>query len=328
MKTRELGRSGLKVSELGFGCMNVSQCYGPATDKSQAIKVIREAYDRGVTFFDTAEVYGKRENEKIVGEAIQPFRDRVVVATKFGYTLENYPGLNSNPKHIKKVVEESLTRLRTDHLDLYYQHRVDPTIPIEEVVEALKELVEEGKILHYGLSEASAATIRRAHSIHPVTAIQNEYSIWARLWEKDVLPVCEELGIGFIPWAPLGQGFLTGKISQDRRFDEKTDIRADCTRFSPDSMRSNYAFISLLTEYAVLKKATLGQIALAWLLAQKTWIIPIPGTSKEKHLYENLGATNIVFSKQELASFNEKLNELQCMGKRLPDSELELIDQT
>ncbi|RFB17494.1 aldo/keto reductase, partial [Bacillus sp. ALD] len=294
MKTRKLGT--LEVSELGLGCMSISANYGPPApaDKDQGIKTIRTAYEKGVTFFDTAEVYGPYTNEELVGEAVAPFRDEVVIASKFGFELEGSEGLNSRPEHIKKVVEESLKRLKTDHIDLYYQHRVDPKIPIEEVAGAMKDLIKEGKILHYGLSEASEKTIRRAHAVQPVTAIQSEYSFMERAPEQNgVLKACEELGIGFVPWGPVGMGYLTGKLDARTNFDPKTDLRAEFSRFTPENLAANMPVVELLREFAEKKNATPAQISLAWLMAQNPWIVSIPGTSNIDHLNENLGAMNI-----------------------------------
>src|SRR5882724_2579869 len=292
MKRRKLGT--LEVSAMGFGCMNASGNYGPAPDKNQGIGVIRAAHEKGVTFFDTAEFYGPYTNEELVGEALAPIRDRVAIATKFGF--DNEKGgliLNSRPEHIRKVVEESLKRLRTDRIDLYYQHRVDPNVPIEDVAGAVKELISEGKVLHFGLSEASARTIRRAHAVQPVTAMQSEYSLWTRDPEQNgVLKTCEELGIGFVPWGPLGEGYLTGKIDARTKFDPKMDLRSDFPRFSPEALAANRAVVDLLKRVAEKKNATPAQIALAWLLAQKPWIVPIPGTTKLERLDENTAAAD------------------------------------
>ena len=277
MQKRQLGKSGLEVSALGFGCMNMSFGYGPAADKQQAIKVIRAAVERGVTFFDTAEVYGPFTNEEVVGEALAPFRDQVVIATKYGFDLTAFPGLNSRPEHIKQVVEESLKRLNTDVIDLLYQHRVDPNVPIEDVAGAVKDLIHAGKVKHFGLSEAGAKTIRRAHAVHPVTAVQSEYSLWTRDPEAEVLPVCEKLGIGFVPWSPLGQGFLTGTVDATMTFDTTSDLRATFPRFTPEAIKANQPVVDFLKAIAKRKNATPAQIALAWLLAQKPWIVPIPG---------------------------------------------------
>src|SRR5467141_2309370 len=300
MKRRKLGT--LEVSEMGFGCMNASGNSGPAPDKNQGIGVIRAAHQKGVTLFDTAEFYGPYINEELVGEALAPIRDRVTIATKFGF--DNEKGgliLNSRPEHIQKVVEASLKRLRTDRIDLYYQHRVDPAVPIEDVAGAIKDLIKEGKVLHFGLSEASARTIRRAHAVQPVAAIQSEYSLWTRDPEQNgVLETCEELGIGFVPWGPLGEGYLTGKIDAHTQLDPKTDLRAEFPRFSPESITANAPVVDVLKQFAEKKKATPAQIALAWLLAQEPWIVPIPGTRREDHLNENLGAINIELTPADL----------------------------
>src|ERR1700739_3587892 len=276
---------------MGFGCMSISANYGPAASINQGINVIRAAHNKGVTFFDTAEVYGPFTSEKLVGEALEPFRDKVVIATKFGFKIDGSIGLNSRPEHIKKVAEESLKRLRTDRIDLYYQHRVDPEVPIEDVAGAVKDLITEGKVLHFGLSEASARTIRRAHAVQPVAAIQSEYSLWTRDPERNgVLATCEELGIGFVPWSPLGQGFLTGKVDSAMAFDSKSDLRAT---FTPERRKANQPVVDLLARIATKKNATSAQIALAWLLAQKPWIVPIPGTARLQRLEENIGAVAI-----------------------------------
>src|SRR5258708_2858086 len=280
MKTRKLGK--LEVSETGFGCMSISANYGPAADRNEGIAVIRAAYEKGDTFFDTAEVYGPFTNEELVGEALAPFRDKVVIASKFGFKIDGTTGLGSRPEHIAKVIEESLKRLRTDRIDLYYQHRVDPVVPIEEVAGAIKDLIAEGKVLHFGLSEASARTIRRAHAVQPVTAIQSEYSLWTRGAEQNgVLHTCEELGIGFVPWGPLGEGFLTGKMEASTKFDPNTDLRSEFPRFSPEALAANRPVVDLQKRFAEKKSATPAQIALAWLLAQNPWIVPIPGTRRE-----------------------------------------------
>jgi aryl-alcohol dehydrogenase-like predicted oxidoreductase len=278
MQKRQLGKSGLEVSALGFGCMNMSFGYGPVADKQQAIKVIRAAVERGVTFFDTAEVYGPFMNEELVGEALAPFRDQVVIATKFGFDLTAFPGLNSRPEHIKQVVEESLKRLNTDVIDLLYQHRVDPNVPIEDVAGTVKDLIHAGNVKHFGLSEAGAKTIHRAHAVQPVTAVQSEYSLWTRDPEAEVLPVCEKLCIGFVPWSPLGQGFLTGAFDATMTFDTTSDLRATFPRFTPEAIKANQPVVDFLKAIAKRKNATPAQIALAWLLAQKPWIVPIPGT--------------------------------------------------
>jgi aryl-alcohol dehydrogenase-like predicted oxidoreductase len=327
MRKRQLGKSGLTVSELGFGCMSLSSGYGAPTEKKAAIAVIRAAYEGGVTFFDTAEVYGLRANEELVGEALAPFRDRVAIATKFGFDLDNYPGLNSRPEHIKKVAEASLKRLRTDVIDLFYQHRVDPNVPIEDVAGALKDLIHEGKVKHFGLSEATARTIRRAHTVQPVTAVQNEYSLWTRDWEADVLPTCEELGIGFVPWSPVGQGFLTGKITESSTFDSESDLRAEFPRFTPEAIRTNQPVLDLLNDMAARKQATPVQIALAWLLAQKPWIVPIPGTTKLKHLEENLGAAEVELSDTDLRDIRQAFATIRVQGERLSEQHMASIDR-
>lgn len=290
MKNRTLGKSGLQVSAIGFGCMGLSHGYGPATDKQEAIKLIRRSFDLGVTFFDTAEAYGPFQNEEIVGEALALFRDQVVIATKFGIRLENGKQVqDSRPAQIRQSVEGSLKRLKTDYIDLYYQHRVDPHTPIEEVADTIKDIVKEGKIRHWGLSEAGVQTIRRAHAVHPVTAIESEYSLWWRKPEKELMPALEELGIGFVPFSPLGKGFLTGTISKDAHF-EKNDFRNIVPRFTAENLAANQILIDLLNKIATEKQATPAQIALAWILAQKPWIVPIPGTTKLHRLEENLGA--------------------------------------
>jgi aryl-alcohol dehydrogenase-like predicted oxidoreductase len=327
MRKRQLGKSGLTVSELGFGCMSLSSGYGAPTEKKAAIAVIRAAYEGGVTFFDTAEVYGLRANEELVGEALAPFRDRVAIATKFGFDLDNYPGLNSRPEHIKKVAEASLKRLRTDVIDLFYQHRVDPNVPIEDVAGALKDLIHEGKVKHFGLSEATARTIRRAHTVQPVTAVQNEYSLWTRDWEADVLPTCQELGIGFVPWSPVGQGFLTGKITETSTFDSESDLRAEFPRFTPEAIRTNQPVLDLLNDMAARKQATPVQIALAWLLAQKPWIVPIPGTTKLKHLEENLGAAEVELTDTDLRDIRQAFATIQVQGERLSEQHMASIDR-
>src|ERR1700731_4657233 len=327
MKTRKLGT--LEVSEMGFGCMSISADYGPAADKNQGIDVIRAAHEKGVTLFDTAEVYGPYTNEKLVGEALEPVRDTVAIATKFGFDNEKGGILNSRPEHIKKVVEESLKRLRTDRIDLYYQHRVDPNVPIEDVAGAVKELIAAGKVLHFGLSEASAKTIRRAHAIQPVAAIQSEYSLWTRDPEQNgVLETCEELGIGFVPWGPLGEGYLTGKIDAHTQLDPKTDLRAEFPRFSPESITANAPVVDLLKQFAEKKKATPAQIALAWLLAQEPWIVPIPGTRREDHLNENLGAINIELTPADLREIESALSAVSVRGDRLSEKHMQQIDQS
>ena len=302
MQKRKLGK--LEVSAIGYGCMGLSYGYGPATDRQEGIRIIRVAAERGVTVFDTAEAYGPFTNEELVGEALAPIRNQVVIATKFGWNIdpetgERREGLNSRPAHIRVATEGMLKRLKTDHIDLLYQHRVDPEVPIEEVAGTMKDLIAEGKVNHYGLSEAGAQTIRRAHAVHPVTAIQSEYSIWTRDPEAEVLPACEELGIGFVPWSPLGQGFLTGKIDAATTFD-KSDFRAVFPRFTPEAREANLALVDLLKQIAERKKATPAQVALAWLLAQKPWIVPIPGTTKLHRLEENLGSVEVELAPDDL----------------------------
>ena len=305
MRTRKLGR--LEVSEIGAGCMSISANYGPPADRNQGIQVIRAAHDKGVTFFDTAEVYGPFTNEDLVGEALAPIRDKVVIATKFGFDLEA-GGLNSRPEHIKKVVEASLKRLRTDRIDLYYQHRVDPKVPIEDVAGAIKDLIKQGKVLHFGLSEASAKTIRRAHAVQPVTAVQTEYSLMNRDPEHNgVLGACEELGIGFVPWGPVGMGYLTGKVDARTKLDPKTDLRSGFDRFSPENLAANQPIVDLLKRVAARRDATPAQIALAWLLAQKPWIVPIPGTRNVNHLTENLGAISVQLTPADLREIETSL---------------------
>ena len=326
MKTRKLGT--LEVSELGLGCMSISANYGPPADKDQGIKTIRTAYEKGVTFFDTAEVYGTYTNEELVGEAVAPFRDEVVIASKFGFDLEGSEGLNSRPEHIKKVVEESLKRLKTDHIDLYYQHRVDPKIPIEEVAGAMKDLIKEGKILHYGLSEASEKTIRRAHAVQPVTAIQSEYSFMERAPEQNgVLKACEELGIGFVPWGPVGMGYLTGKLDARTNFDPKTDLRAEFSRFTPENLAANMPVVELLREFAEKKNATPAQISLAWLMAQNPWIVSIPGTSNIDHLNENLGAMNIQLTPEELRELETDFSKIKVHGGRMNEMQMQIVEK-
>jgi aryl-alcohol dehydrogenase-like predicted oxidoreductase len=327
MKKRKLGKSGLEVSALGFGCMGMSFGYGPAADKQQAISVIRAAVERGITFFDTAEVYGPLTNEELVGEALAPFRSKVVIATKFGFDLAAFPGLNSRPEHIKQVAEASLKRLKTDVIDLFYQHRVDPKVPIEDVAGAVKGLIQEGKVRHFGLSEAGAKTIRRAHAVQPVTAVQSEYSLWTRDPEAEVLPTVEELGIGFVPWSPLGQGFLAGKVDATMTFDSNSDLRATFPRFTPEARKANMAVVDLLKEIARRKKATPAQIALAWLLAQKPWIVPIPGTRKLERLEENLGAAEIKLTSADLREIESAFSKITVHGARLSEDHMKLLDR-
>ena len=315
MNTRKLGK--LEVSELGAGCMSISANYGPPADKNQGIAVIRAAYERGVTLFDTAEVYGPHTSEELVGEALAPIRDKVSIETKFGYDIEA-GGHNSHPDHIKKVVEGSLKRLRTDRIDLYYQHRVDTTVPIEDVAGAVKQLIQQGKVLHFGLSEASAKTIRRAHAVQPVSAVQTEYSIMNRDPEKNgVLATCEELGIGFVPWGPLGMGYLTGTIDAHTAFDPKTDFRSGFERFSPENLAANKPIVDLLGRVAQRKGATPAQIALAWLLARKPWIVPIPGTRRLDHLEENLGAVRVELTPPDLQEMETELSRIKVHGGRM-----------
>ncbi len=327
MLKRKLGKSNLEVSALGFGCMNMSFGYGPAADKQQAINVIRAAFERGVTFFDTAEVYGPFTNEELVGEALAPFRDKVVIATKYGFDVTAFPGLNSRPEHIRQVVEASLKRLKTDVIDLLYQHRVDPNVPIEDVAGAVKDLIQEGKVRHFGLSEAGARTIRRAHAVHPVTAVQSEYSLWTRDPEAEVLSVCEELGIGFVPWSPLGQGFLTGTVDATMTFDSTSDLRATFPRFTPEAIKANQPIVDFLNIFAKRKKATPAQIALAWLLAQKPWIVPIPGTRKQARMEENLGALEIKLTAGDLREIETAFSKITVHGARLPEEHMKLIDR-
>lgn len=325
MKKRTLGD--LEVSALGFGCMGLSYGYGPAIEKQQAMDVIRKAVDCGVTFFDTAEAYGPFANEELVGEALRPHRERVVIATKFGFDIapdgQRSGGLNSKPEHIRQVAEASLKRLKTDAIDLFYQHRVDPDVPIEDVAGTVKDLIQAGKIKHFGLSEAGAKTIRRAHAVHPVTAVQSEYSIWTRDPEPEVLPTCAELGIGFVPWSPLGQGFLTGKIDSSTKF-ESTDFRAVFPRFTAEARKANQAVVDLLHQIARRKDATPAQIALAWLLAQKPWIVPIPGTTKIHRLEENIGSTAVELSSDDLDQINAVASKIRIQGERLPESILRM----
>jgi aryl-alcohol dehydrogenase-like predicted oxidoreductase len=319
MKIRKLGK--LEVSELGFGNMGLSGGhYGPGVDRAQGIRVIRDAHERGVTFFDTAEVYGPYVNEELVGEALAPVRDKVAIATKFGFKIDGTNGLDSRPERIRRVVEESLKRLRTDRIDLFYQHRVDLTVPIEEVAGTIKDLIKAGKVLHFGLSEPSAKTIRRAHAVQPIAAIQTEYSLIERSPERNgVLQACEELGIGFVPWGPLGQGFLPGKmdIGAQSAFDPKTDLRATFPRFSPMVMKNNQPIIELLTTFGAKKGATPAQIALAWLMAQKPWIVPIPGTGSMDHLRENIGAVNVQLTPADLREIETALSRLEIYGGRM-----------
>ncbi len=319
MQKRRLGKSNLEVSALGLGCMGLSFGYGPATDKQQGISLIRTAVERGVTFFDTAEVYGPFTNEDLVGEALAPFRSQVVIATKFGFDFSTQPhGLNSRPEHIKEAVEGSLKRLRVESIDLLYQHRVDPNVPIEDVAGTVKELIREGKVKHFGLSEAGVQTIRRAHAVQPVTALQSEYSLWWREPEAEVIPTLEELGIGLVPFSPLGKGFLTGKIDENTTFD-KSDFRNVVPRFTPEARKANQALVELLGQIAERMKATPAQLALAWLLAQKSWIVPIPGTTKLARLDENLGGAAIELTAADLRDINSAASKIEIQGARYPE---------
>jgi aryl-alcohol dehydrogenase-like predicted oxidoreductase len=323
MQKRKLGKSNLEVSALGLGCMGLSSGYGPALDKKEGISLIRSAVERGVTFFDTAEAYGPFKNEELVGEALAPFRQQVVIATKFGFTFDpetsKQTGLDSRPEHIKQVAHASLKRLKTDVIDLFYQHRVDPDVPIEDVAGAVKELIQEGEVKHFGLSEAGVKTIRRAHAVQPVTALQSEYSLWWREPEAEVIPTLEELGIGFVPFSPLGRGFLTGKISEDTKFD-KNDFRNIVPRFTAENRKANQAFVDLLGAFAQQKKATPAQIALAWLLAQKPWIVPIPGTTKLHRLEENLAAVSVELTPNDLRDIESASSKVKVEGARYPEA--------
>jgi aryl-alcohol dehydrogenase-like predicted oxidoreductase len=323
MQQRYLGLSGLEVSALGLGCMGLSFGLGPAADKQEALAVIRAAVERGVTFFDTAEVYGPFANEELVGEALAPYRSRVVIATKFGFKLDpnggpQWVGLDSRPEHIKEVAEASLKRLRIETIDLFYQHRVDPDVPIEEVAGAVKELIQQGKVQHFGLSEAGVQTIRRAHAVQPVTALQSEYSLWTREPEAEVLPTVAELGIGFVPYSPLGKGFLTGKIDEHTTFDS-SDFRNIVPRFTPEARKANQSLIELLARIADRKAATPAQIALAWLLAQQPWIVPIPGTRKLERLEENIGAAAVELTAEDLGEIEAALSQIKVHGARYPE---------
>ncbi|MDB4999328.1 MAG: aldo/keto reductase [Mucilaginibacter sp.] len=319
MQKRKLGNSGLEVSALGLGCMGMSFGYGPATDTQDAIKLLHAAVERGVTFFDTAEAYGPFKNEELLGEALAPYRDQVVIATKFGFEDgETAKGMNSQPENIRKVAEAALKRLKTDHIDLFYQHRVDPNIPIEDVAGTVKDLIQEGKVKHFGLSEAGVQTIRKAHAVQPVAALQSEYSLWWREPEQEILPTLEELGIGFVPFSPLGKGFLTGKIDENTEFD-KTDFRNIVPRFSPEARKANQALVDLLGKIAQQKNATPAQIALAWLLAQKPWIVPIPGTTKLHRLEENLGAADVKLTTDDLREIENAASNITIEGARYPE---------
>jgi aryl-alcohol dehydrogenase-like predicted oxidoreductase len=324
MQKRKLGKSNLEVSALGLGCMGMSFSYGPPKDKQEMTALLRAALDRGVTFFDTAEVYGPFINEELVGEALAPFRGRVVIATKFGFDLSGSDtrpgaaGLNSRPEHIKQAVEGSLKRLKVEAIDLLYQHRVDPNVPIEDVAGAVKELIQLGKVKHFGLSEAGAQTIRRAHAVQPLTALQSEYSLWTRTPEKEVIPILEELGIGLVPYSPLGKGFLTGKIDKTAKFDS-SDFRSTLPRFTPEALKANQTLIDLLAKIGKRRTATPAQIALAWLLAQKPWIVPIPGTTKLHRLDENIGAVSVELAPADLRDINEAASKITVRGARYPE---------
>jgi aryl-alcohol dehydrogenase-like predicted oxidoreductase len=327
MKKRKLGKSNLEVSAIGLGCMGLSSAYGRPVEKQDGISLIRAAVERGVTFFDTAEVYGPFTNEELVGEALAPFRDKVVIATKFGFKIDangKIVGVDSRPQHIKQVTDASLKRLKTDVIDLLYQHRVDPEVPIEDVAGTVKELIQQGKVKHFGLSEAAVATIRRAHAVQPVTALQNEYSLWFRDSEAEVIPALEELGIGFVAYSPLGRGFLTGKISAETTFD-KNDFRNTVPRFSPENRKANQALVHVIDRFAQQKKATPAQIALAWLLAQKPWIVPIPGTTKLHRLEENLAAVNIELSPDDLRELEAAAAKIPVQGARYAEEMQRLV---
>ena len=328
MQKRKLGKSNLQVSALGLGCMGLSFGYGPAVDKQQGISLIRAAVERGVTFFDTAEVYGPFTNEELVGEALAPFRDQVVIATKFGFKIDpntgKQAGLDSRPQHIKEVAEASLKRLRTDVIDLFYQHRVDPNVPIEDTAGAVKDLIQQGKVKHFGLSEAGVQSIRRAHAVQPVAALQSEYSLWWREPEAEVIPTLEELGIGFVPFSPLGKGFLTGAIKEDTQFD-KTDFRNIVPRFTTENRKANQAVVDLIGKFAQQKKATPAQVALAWLLAQKSWIVPIPGTTKLHRLEENIGAVAIKLTPEDLRQLDIATSKIAVQGARYPEELQKLV---
>jgi len=329
MQKRKLGKSNLEVSALGLGCMGLSFGFGPATDKEDAIALIRAAVERGVTFFDTAQVYGPYVNEEVVGEALAPFRGQVVIATKFGFEFDaggKQIGLSSRPEYIKQMTEGSLKRLRVEAIDLYYQHRVDPNVPIEDVAGAVKELIAEGKVKHFGLSEAGVRTIRRAHAVQPVTALQSEYSLFWREPEEEILPTLEELGIGFVPFSPLGKGFLTGKIDESTTFD-KTDFRNTVPRFNPENRKANQALVDLLTTIAAKKKVTPAQIALAWLLAQKPWIVPIPGTTKLRRLEENLGSATVELTPDDLREIENAAAQITVQGARYSEGAQKMIDR-
>ena len=327
MQKRKLGNGNLEVSALGFGCMGLSFGYGPATNKQEGIGLIRSAVERGVTFFDTAEAYGPFTNEELVGEALAPFRDQVVIATKFGFESGNaQAGLNSRPEHVREVAEASLKRLKTDRIDLFYQHRVDPDVPIEDVAGTVKELIREGKVKHFGLSEAGVQTIRRAHAVQPVTVLQSEYSMWWREPEEEILPTLEELGIGFVPFSPLGKGFLTGAIDENTKFDS-TDFRNTVPRFAPEARKANQTLVEVLGEIAAQKRATRAQIAIAWLLAQKPWIVPIPGTTKLHRLDENIGAADVELTSDDLLDIESAVSQVTVQGARYPEHLQQRVDR-
>ena len=330
MQKRRLGKSNLEVSAIGLGCMGMSFGFGPAMDKKEGIALIRAAVEREVTFFDTAEVYGPFTNEELVGEALAPVRSQVKIATKFGFKIDPATGQNqgvdSRPEHVKEVAEASLKRLKTDVIDLFYQHRVDPSVPIEDVAGAVKDLIQQGKVKHFGLSEAGAKTIRRAHAVQPVTALQSEYSLWWREPEAEILPTLEELGIGFVPFSPLGKGFLTGKISEDTKFD-KTDFRNIVPRFTPENRKANQAVVDLVSKVAGQKKATPAQIALAWILAQKPWMVPIPGTTKLHRLEENIGAANVQLTADDLRQIDNASSKIPVQGARYPENLQKLVNR-
>lgn len=329
MQKRKLGKSNLEVSAIGFGCMGLSFGFGPAVEKQHGISIIRAAYDRGVTFFDTAEVYGAYTNEELVGEALAPVRKDVMIATKFGFKIDaqgKQAGLDSRPEHIKQVAEASLKRLKTDVIDLFYQHRVDLSVPVEDVAGAVKDLIQQGKVKHFGLSEAGVQVIRRTHAVQPVTALQSEYSLFWREPEEQILPTLEELGIGFVPFSPLGKGFLTGKINQDTQFD-KTDFRSIVPRFSPENRKANQGLVDVISRFAQKKKATPAQIALAWILAQKPWIVPIPGTTKLHRLEENLGAMNVHLTAEDLRELHSSASKIPVRGERYPENMQRMINR-
>jgi aryl-alcohol dehydrogenase-like predicted oxidoreductase len=328
MQKRKLGKSGLEVSALGLGCMGMTGVYNAPRDRDEMISLLRSAVDRGITLFDTAEAYGPFANEELVGEALAPVRDQVVIATKFGFDIApdgtRRGGTNSRPEHIKEVADAALRRLKTNAIDLFYQHRVDPAVPIEDVAGAVKELIQQGKVKHFGMSEASATTIRRAHAVQPVAAVQSEYSLWWRESEQSVLPACDELGIGFVPFSPLGAGFLTGKIDENTSF-EGSDFRSLVPRFTPEARKANLAFVDLLRSVAARKKATPAQVALAWLLAQKPWIVPIPGTTKLHRLEENIGAASVELTSDDLREIDEGAAGIETQGARLPQAALDMV---